>query len=160
MVMVILSLVLTGIVSLYVSGVGTTANLAASFQAETALHIGLDKVRSDVHVACSETAQSASLVSLSLPPCDGTNIVTWCTSGSGSAYSLYRVSGSTCTGGVDEADYLTSGSVFSYLGPNVTAGSNALPRLHIDVTVNARPATAVTGYRVVDDLVFGNGIRQ
>ena len=160
MVMVILGLVLTGIISLYLSGVGTTANLTASFQAQTALHTGMDKIRKDTHMACSETAQSATSVTLSLPPCDGTVLVTWCTQGSGSAYSLYRVSGSTCSGGVDYADYLTSGSIFSYLGPNVTAGSNALPRLHVDVTVNARPATTSTGYRVVDDLVFGNGPRQ
>jgi type II secretory pathway pseudopilin PulG len=160
MVMVMLAFVLTGIIALYISGVRTTANLTASFQAQTALHLGLDKMRKDVHLACSESAQSATSVTLADPPCDGTNNVTWCTQGSGNAYSLYRVSGSTCTGGVDFADYLTSGSIFSYLGPNVTAGSNALPRLHVDMTVNAQPATASTGYRVVDDLVFGNGQRQ
>jgi hypothetical protein len=116
-------------------------------------------MRKDVHLACSQTAQSATSVTLSNPPCDGTNIITWCTRGSGSVYSLYRVTGSTCTGGVDLADYLTTGSIFSYLGPNVTAGSNALPRLHVDLRVNATPATTATGYRVVDDLVFRNGLR-
>src|SRR5258708_19764992 len=131
MVMVILSLVLTGIISLFLSGVGTTANLTASFQAQTALHIGMDKIRKDVHMACSETAQSATSVTLSLAPCDGTVLVTSCTQGSGSVYSLYRVSGSTCTGGVDYADFFTSGSIFSYFGPNVTAGSNALPRIDV-----------------------------
>jgi type II secretory pathway pseudopilin PulG len=159
-VMAILSLVLTGIISIFVSGVRTQANLTASFRAQTALHTGLDKMRKDVHLACSQTAQSASSVTLSDPPCDGTNMVTWCTRGSGSAYTLYRVSGSTCTGGVDFADYLTGSSIFSYLAQNVTAGSNALPRLHVDTTVNATPASSATQYRVTDDLVFRNGLRQ
>ena len=158
-VMAILSLVLTGVISLYISGVSTQANLTASFQAQTSLHVGLDKMRKDVHLACSQTAQSATSVTLSLPPCDGTKMVTWCTQGSGSVYGLYRVSGSTCTGGVDFADYLTGGSIFSYLAQNVTVGSNALPRLHVDMTVNATPASSATGYRVTDDLVFRNGVR-
>lgn len=164
-VMAILSLVMLGIITLFLSGVRTQANLGASFQAQISLHVGLDKMRKDVHAACSQTAQSATSVTLSDPPCDGTNNITWCTQGSGSAYSLYRVAGSTCTGGADVADFLTSGSIFSYLGPNTTnttptTGSNALPRLHVDMTVNATPATGATGYRVVDDLVFRNGVRQ
>ena len=164
-VMAILSFVMAGIITLYVSGVRTQANLTASFQAQTALHVGLDKMRKDVHQACSQTAQSATSVTLSETPCDGTQMVTWCTQGSGSVYGLYRVSGSTCSGGVKFADYLTGGSIFSYLGPNTTpttpaTGSNALPRLHVDMTVNATPATSATRYRLVDDLVFRNGVRQ
>jgi type II secretory pathway pseudopilin PulG len=157
--MAIMSLVLIGIISLYLSGVLTQANLTASFQAQTSLHVGLDKMRNDVHLACSQTAQSASSVTLSQPPCDGTNVVTWCTQGSGSVYGLYRITGSSCTGGTKFADYLTSASIFSYIASNVTVGSNALPRLHVDMTVNATPTSGATGYRVVDDLVFRNGVR-
>lgn len=164
-VMTILTLVMAGVVGLFMSGVRAQANLTASFQAQTALHVGLDKMRKDVHLACSQTAQSATLVTLSDPPCDGTNMVTWCTQGSGSVFGLYRVSGSTCSGGVKYGDYLTGGSIFSYLGPNSTnttptTGSNALPRLHVDMTVNSTPSVSSTGYRVVDDLVFANGLRQ
>ena len=97
-VMVILPLVLTGVISLYLSGIRTQARLTASFQTQTSLHVGLDKMRKDVHLACSQTAQSATSVTLSLPPCDGTKMVTWCTQGSGSVYGLYRISGSTCRG--------------------------------------------------------------
>jgi prepilin-type N-terminal cleavage/methylation domain-containing protein len=158
-VMVILGFVMTGIISLYVSGVSTQASLTNAFQAQSALHVGVDKMRKDVHQACSQTAQSATSVTLSLPPCDGTQLVTWCTRGSGTAYSLYRISGSACTGGNDYADYLTGGSIFSYSGPNVPSGSNALPRLHIDVTVNVKPANTQNQYHGIDDLVFRNGLR-
>jgi len=158
--MTMLAVVAGGISVLFVSGNGTQATLSADFTAQSSVHLGLDKLRVDVHAACSETAQAATAVTLSGPPCDGSVLVTWCTRGSGSVYGLYRVSGSACTGGGYKwADYLTGGSIFSYLGPNVTAGSNALPRLHVDLTVNATPARTVTGYRVVDDLVFRNGPR-
>src|SRR5581483_7468805 len=109
-VMVILGLVMTGIISLYLSGTNSQARLTASFQAQSGLHLGLDKMRKDVHLACSQTAQSATSVTLSEAPCDGTALVTWCTQANGSFYSLYRASGSSCSGGYDWSDYLTSGS--------------------------------------------------
>ena len=164
-VMVLLSLVLTGVLTIYLSGVRTQAKLTAGFKAQTSLHVGTDKMRKDVNLACSQTAQSATSVTLSEPPCDGTVLVTWCTQGSGSVYGLYRVTGSTCTGGMKWADYLTSGSIFSYLGQNVTPttpanGSFALPRLHVDMTVNANPADTAFAYHEIDDFVFRNGPRQ
>jgi prepilin-type N-terminal cleavage/methylation domain-containing protein len=160
-VMALLSLVMLGLTTIFISGVRTQASLAESFQSETSLHVGLDKMRKDVHLACSQTALTTSSVTLSLSPCDGSVLVTWCTRGSGSSYSLYRVSGSACTGGVSYADSITNsgGAIFSYYAQN-TSGSNSLPRLHVDMTVNANPATTATGYHVVDDLVFRDGVRQ
>ncbi len=158
-VMVILSLVMLGVISLYLSGLQAQAKVSAAFSGQTALHVGLDKMRVDVHAACSQTAQSATSVTLSLPPCDGTKIVTWCTQANNGQYSLYRNAGSTY-GGTDYADYLTSGSIFTYTAQNVPSGSNALPRLHVDMTVNADTSNVVSQFRVVDDLVFRNGPRQ
>jgi prepilin-type N-terminal cleavage/methylation domain-containing protein len=158
-VMAILSLVMLGVTSLYLSGVRSQAKLTSTFQSQIALHVGLDKMRIDVHAACSQTAQSATSVTLSLPPCDGTKLVTWCTQANSGQYSLYRNTGSTC-GGADYADYLTSGSIFTYTAQNVTAGSNALPRLHVDMTVNSDPSNSYAQFHVVDDLVFRNGARQ
>jgi prepilin-type N-terminal cleavage/methylation domain-containing protein len=158
-VMAILGLVMTGITSLFISGVRTQTRLTATFSGQVALHVGLDKMRIDVHAACSESAQSATAVTLSLPPCDGSKVVTWCTQAHAGAYSLYRNAGATC-GGQDFADYLTSGSIFTYTAQNTPAGSNALPRLHVDMTVNASPSTTVSQLHVIDDLVFRNGPRQ
>jgi type II secretory pathway pseudopilin PulG len=163
-VMVCMSLILGGVVGIYVSGLQAQAGLTAGFQAQTAIHLGVNKMRKDINLACSETAQSATSVTLSEPPCDGTVLVTWCTQGSGTQYGLYRISGSTCTGGSLWADYLTGGSIFSYLAQNTTnttpaTGSYALPRLHVDMTVNSNPAQATFAYREVDDFVFRNGLR-
>jgi prepilin-type N-terminal cleavage/methylation domain-containing protein len=160
-VMAILALVMLGVTSLYLSGVRSQAKLTAQFQGEIALHVGLDKMRIDVHASCSQTAQSSTSITLSLPPCDGTNLVTWCTASNNGAYSLYRKIGSTCSGGTDFADYLTSGSVFTYTAQNSPAGSYAQPRLHVNMTFNADPTAASSAqFHVVDDLVFRNGARQ
>lgn len=166
-VMVITSLVFGGLITAYLSGVRTSTRLTADFRAQTALHLGMDKLRADTHLACAQTAQSATSVTLSLPPaagglCSAPSLVTvtWCTQASGSTYSLYRVVGATCVGGYDEADYLTSGSIFTYTAQNTTAGSNDLPRLHVDVTLKGGSGgAAATSYRLVDDLVFENGPR-
>ena len=159
-VMALLSLVMLGLTTIFIGGVRSQVALASSFQGETSLRVGIDKMRSDVNLACSETAQSATSVTLSMPPCDGSVLVTWCTSGSGTSYVLDRASGSTCTGATQYADSLTSGSIFTYTAQNIPAGSNALPREHVVININATPANGATNYHVVDDLVFRNGARQ
>ena len=158
-VMAILGFIAGGIAVINVSGSRAESRLAASFQGQTNAHLALDKLRGDVHLACSPNAQSATSVTLSLPPCNGTKLVTWCTRAVGSSYSLYRISGSSCSGGFAYADALTGGSIFSYLGPNSPAGSHATARLHIDMTVNPSPKYNGAGYRLVDDLVFRNSTR-
>lgn len=158
-VMVILSFVLLGMTSLFIAGVRAQVQQNATLNGEVALHVGLDRLRTDVHSACSETAQSATSVTLSPPPCDGTSLVTWCTQANKGAYSLYRNPGSTC-GGADLADYLTSGSIFTYTAQNSPAGSYALPRLHVDITINANRQSGVTKFHIVDDIAFRNGARS
>ena len=167
-VMALLSIVMAGVVVLDISGVRTQTNLTSKFNAQTMLRTGLDRIRTDMHLACSETAQSATSVTLSLPPsassttCDGTNLVTWCTSGSSSRYGLYRIpsAAATCTNGQKLADYLTSGSIFTYYGPNTPASSYSLARIHLDITANATPTNSNLAYHVVDDVSFGNSARS
>jgi prepilin-type N-terminal cleavage/methylation domain-containing protein len=127
-VMAILSLVSMAIITLYISGVRTQATENATFSAQTSLHVGLEKMRADVHLACSETAQSGTSVTLSLP--------------------------------VSSADFFTGGSVFTYTAQNSPSGSHALPRLHVDITLNTTPAKTTSRYHVVDDIVFENGLRS
>ncbi len=166
-VMALLSIVMTAVIVLYISGLRAQGNMTSKFNAQTMLHVGLDRLRKDVHVTCGVTTSSATSVTLAtlsstIPPtCDQTP-VTWCTRGSGTptVYALYRQTGTTCTAGQKFADYLTSGSIFSYLGPNNPAGSYAAARLHLNITVNATPKTPDLKYHVVDDVAFGNSLRQ
>ena len=165
-VMGLLGIVMAAVVVLYISGVRAQTNMSSRFNAQTMLHTGLDRMRKDIHEACTETAQSGTSVTLELPStggglCDGSNLVTWCTRGSGSpvVYALYRQTGTGCTNGLKLADYLTGGSIFGYSAPNSPAGSYSLARMHLDITVNATPATPDLAFHVVDDVDFGNSDR-
>lgn len=170
--MSILGVVLTGVTALFVSGSKAQADVQARFDAQTELRVGLDKIRRELHSACSLDAASASSITLSLanPLCTSTESVTWCTQGSGLRYGLYRVPGTTCSGGVRYTDYLVSGDVFSVKFPNsddsdsadgITAnGSYALARVRVDVTVDAKPADPSGSYHVVDDIAFRNSDRS
>jgi hypothetical protein len=87
-------------------------------------------------------------------------MTTWCTQGSGTRYGLYRITGSSCTGGIRYADYLIGGSIFSYLGPNSPSGSYALARVRADLTVDANASNIGGRYEVISDIVFRNSARQ
>jgi hypothetical protein len=108
----------------------------------------------------------------------GTNSVTWCTSGSGTNYSLLRIVSTSCTGATQSfADHLASANIFIYLPPNshlvsssslgqgtgagyiVTAdGSSTVPRIHVDLTSNLS-SRSNDAYRLVDDIGLRNGPR-
>lgn len=167
--MTILMIVLGGISSLFVAGTRSQSDLNRRFQAQTQLRIGLDRLRKDVHSACTALDASTGLVlaegatptaiAFYMPPtCNATNAITWCTQGSGTHYGLYRASGMTCAGAIRYADYLTTGSIFTFHTYNQPAGSYTLARLHVNIPDNVNGSGPGT-YRVVDDIVFRNSPR-
>jgi prepilin-type N-terminal cleavage/methylation domain-containing protein len=165
--MAILSVVLGGITTLFVAGSNADSDLNRRYQAQTAARLALDRIRRDGHAACGlATGYSASKVTLlawdtSTPPVCATPTRTWCTLGSGTRYALYRLTGAVaCTAGPKYADYLTSGSLFSFTTQNSPAGSYTLARLHVDFPVNLTPAKTVNAYRLVDDIAFRNSPRS
>jgi hypothetical protein len=146
------------------------------FQAQQEARLALDKMRREVHCGSIATpAGQSSSVTLTLPTyCKtGSGSITWCTRNvSTNRYALYRVAGSTCTGGVKWADYMipTSGApacsgalcIFNYSAASATGCTTSctLARLHVDIPVNARPSKTVDTYEVVDDLVLRNTVRS
>jgi hypothetical protein len=82
--------------------------------------------------------------------------VSWCTSGSGTRYALYRLAGGTCdTTGRKTVDYLTSGTVFSYAAQS----SSSLAILSVTLPVNTNPASGRPDYNLTDDIVLRNSVR-
>lgn len=183
-VLVILGVVVGGIVTLFAAGINADADQNSRFQAQQSARLALDKMRREIHAACTvsnpatyNTAESSVTLYFASDACaSGTHTVTWCASGSGSRYGLYRIVATSCAGATQKvADYITGANVFIYLPPNshVTTlgggtgagaittqdGSSALPRLHIDLTVNTRTTRPNEAYRVVDDIAFRNGPR-
>jgi prepilin-type N-terminal cleavage/methylation domain-containing protein len=185
-VIAILGVVVGGIVSLFAAGINADASANRRFQSQQDARVALDRMRREVHGACTVSAPNSYNTSLSSVtfyfPSDscasGTHSITWCTSGSGTNYSLYRVVATSCTGITQKfAKFLTRGTIFTYLPPNshlMTAsslnqgtsatyiatqdGSNTLPRLHVDLPVN-RSTKTNEAFHLVDDIAFRNGPR-
>jgi len=158
---------------------GDTSNIAVFayapelyplLKAQLTAKLALDKMRREVHCASVATPTgTSSSVTITLPSyCKtGSGSVTWCTrSVATNRYALYRVVGSTCTGGIKWADYLTpSGSasvcsgalcIFNYTAQSTTS----LAKLGVDFPVNVKPSKTVDLYELADDLVLRNSTRS
>lgn len=184
-VMAILGVVVGGIVMLFARGINADADQQRRFHAQQDARLALDKMRREFHAACTvsnpstyNTAESSVTLYFVTDGCaSGTHTVTWCTSGSGSRYGLYRIVATSCSGATDKfADYLTSGSIFTYLPPNsyvttlgggtgssaitTAAGSSTLPRIHVRFTVNRKPTKTTDAFTIADDIALRNGPRS
>lgn len=159
-VMLILSVVMGGLTALLVQGSNAEAHMQSRFQAQLNARLALDKLRREIHCATTATPTGASsALTITLPSyCKtGSGSVTWCTQSLGTnRWGLYRVVGSTCTGGVKWADYLTSSSVFNFTAQTTTS----LAYVHVDLPVNVNPRKSVDAYELVDDIVLRNSSRS
>jgi type II secretory pathway pseudopilin PulG len=157
-VMVILTTVLTGLTTLFVQGSNAELDMNNRFQAQLSARLGLDKLRRDLHCASGtygSTTPTATSISLAVP-CQSSGVISWCTSGSGSRFGLYRSLSSSCSSSNTKfIDYLTSGNSFWYDGQ--WAGS--LAKLHVDLKVNVLPKKTVETYELCDVIVLRNSTR-
>ena len=185
-VMAILTVVLGAIVALFTSGINADADQNRRFQAQQDVRVAMDRLRRELHSGCTvsdpatyNTPVSSVTIYVPADSCaSGTHSVTWCTTGSGSNFTLYRIVATSCTGPTQYfAEHLTSGNIFIYLPPNshlvtstslgqgtspsyiVTAdGSSMLPRIHVALTSNLS-SKSNDAYSLVDDIGLRNGPR-
>ena len=173
-VMIIMGIVIGSLTTVFVSASNSESDMNRRFQAQLTARLALDKMRREVHCAsvvssATPSTSSASSITITLPAyCKtGSGSITWCTrSVSTNRYALYRIIGSSCSGGTKWADYLVASSsapacsgalcIFGY-----TAQSTAsLAKLHVDFPVNVRPAKTVDLYELTDDVVLRNSTRS
>ena len=168
-VLVIMGVVMTSLTTVFVQASNSETDMNNRFQAQLTAKLALDKVRREVHCATVVTPTGlSSSVTITLPSyCKtGSGSITWCTRSNGTnRYALYRVVGSTCTGGVMWADYLVPTStaplsggalqIFSYTAQSTLS----LAKLHVDFPVNIKPARTVELYELSDDIVLRNSTR-
>jgi type II secretory pathway pseudopilin PulG len=169
-VMSILGVVMGSLTTVFVQASNAEFDMNARFQAQLTSRLALDQMRREVHCASVATPTgSSSSVTLTLPSyCKtGSGSITWCTrSVATNRYALYRVVGSTCTGGVKWADYLTPTStatvcsgalcIFNYTAQSISS----LADLKVDFPVNVRPSKSVELYELIDDIVLRNSTRS
>ena len=131
------------------------------FASQINARIALDQLRREIHCAStvSPTGASATIVIVlgnRCPSAGAGATVSWCTTGSGTRYALYRLVGASCDAtGKKSVDYLTSGTVFSFVPQSVTS----LAVLSVTLPVNTRPASGLPDYRLTDDIVLRNSSR-
>lgn len=165
----ITSVVMGALTVLFIQASNAEMDTNNRFQAQQTARLALDKMRREVHCAsvATPTGQSSS-VTLTLPNyCKtGSGSITWCTRNvSTNRYALYRIVGSTCSGGVKWADYLVPSSsapvcsgalcIFTYTAQS----TSSLAKLHVEFPVNINPSKSVELYDLADDIVLRNSSR-
>ena len=168
-VLIIMGVVMTSLTTVFVQASNSETDMNNRFQAQLTAKLALDKMRREVHCASVVTpAGTSSSVTITLPSyCKtGSGAITWCTRSNGTnRYALYRVVGSTCTGGVMWADFLVPTSTATVSGGalqifNYTAQStSSLAKLRVDFPVNVKPSKTVELYELIDDIVLRNSSR-
>ena len=166
----IMGVVMASLTTVFVQASNAELDMNNRFQAQLTARLALDKMRREVHCGSVATpAGSASSVTITLPSyCkSGTGSITWCTRNlATNRYALYRIVGTTCTGGVEWADDLVPTSsapacsvalcVFNYTAQSTTS----LAKLHVDFPVNVKPAKTTELYELQDDIVLRNSSRS
>lgn len=163
-VLAIFTTIVTALVALFTSGAKAELDMNRRFEAQQDARLALDRMRRELHCASGITATpntAVSSITVALPSqCPSANgatlTVTYDTSlVSANRYRVRRTVGSTTT---VIADYITtaSGNAFTYT-PN-SATTRAL--LHVDFYVNITPNEGWKTWRLVDDIVLRNTLRQ
>jgi prepilin-type N-terminal cleavage/methylation domain-containing protein len=172
-VMAIMGIVMGSLTTVFVSATKNESDMNRRFQAQLSGRLALDKMRREVHCASDVTSatpsfSSASSITITLPSyCrTGSGSITWCTrSIATNRYGLYRIVGTSCSGGTKWVDYLTPSSTAPTCGGALclfsftTHTTTSLSKLHVDFPVNIRPTKTVDLYELVDDIVLRNSSR-
>jgi len=165
-VLAIFLFIVTALTKLFSSGARAELDMNRRFQAQQEARLALDRMRRELHCADSivpgadgDGDGNVASITVSLPSqcpsAKGQNIsVVYDTISAGTNRWKVRRTQSTVT--VPVADYLTTDDPFRYTGPS--ASSRGL--LHVDFPVNVYPNEGWKQWRLVDDIVLRNTLRQ
>jgi prepilin-type N-terminal cleavage/methylation domain-containing protein len=157
----------TALTTLFISGAKAELDANNRFQAQQNARLALDRLRRELHCASGVTnldgsalaAVPVAAIRVSLPShcptaLGGTTAVDYQAVAKGaSRWELQRTAGGAT---VPIADYLVEDEVFTYSAQ--TSSSRAL--LHVDFPVNLNPNEGWKTWRLVDDIVLRNTLRQ
>ncbi|HEX7256326.1 MAG TPA: type II secretion system protein [Gaiellaceae bacterium] len=156
----ILSVVLTGLTVLFVQATNAELQMNKRFQAQQEARVAVDKMRREIHCSSgiSPTGASAS-ISVTIPA--------QCPSAGGAAMTVtyrtvfvstdrYELERQVGTGPITRlADYVRTGTVFTYAEPTQTS----LGKLTVNLPINIQPPGAGSNWNLVADMVLRNTSR-
>ena len=157
-VMAILSVILGGLTTLFVSGSNAQLDQNRRFEAQQAARVAMDALKRDVHCSTAALPGTNSSTLILADPCISGGYVSWCTSSvTGTTwYALYRSGSTTCNStGASYGTYYTTGTVFTY----TQQSTQSLANVHVDLPLNLRSSAASQTYRLVDDVALRNSSR-
>jgi prepilin-type N-terminal cleavage/methylation domain-containing protein len=167
-VLAILGIVLAALTQLFVSANNSAADITSRFAAQQNDRLALDALRRDLHCASTltpttgfpVTSITVTLGSYCFAAPAGGGSVTWCTVGSGQRFALWRYVGSSCSGtGLEKADFLTTGQVFTNYNSGGAANGGTRAKLSINLPVDTNLARVGGLYDLQDDIVLRNASR-
>ena len=164
-VMSILSIVIGGLTTVFVSGGRAELDLNRRFQSQQEARLALDKIKVDLHCASSaEVDATSGYLKIAEDNCSATH-VTYCALTDplmSSRYALYRttnVTATRCTASdvtkVKVADYLTRNTgLWTFSAPD-----GLLEMMSIDFPVSVNPNSTRDVYELKDTVVARNSLR-
>jgi len=167
--MVILSVVVGGLTTVFISGSSAQVNLDQRFQAQQNARLALDRIRVDVHCATAAQAQTINTypgIKLNVSSCSTTSPVSYCVvqfTSTPVRYQLFRATGTGATDCTSSdttrvliADYLTSSSVFT----TAAIPQHSLQTIGVDLKVGVNTtSTTKNAYELTDSIVARNSTR-
>jgi Tfp pilus assembly protein PilW len=165
-VMSLFMIVVTALVSLFTSGAKAEADLNRRFVAQQNARLGLDKLRRELHCASGVTPGAdgdgdgnVASITVALP--------SQCPSAKGANTTVVYDTSLVATNrwtlrrtvdgvAVQIADFITNDDLFRYTAPS-TASKGLL---HVELPVNVHPNEGWLTWRLVDDIVLRNTLRQ
>jgi prepilin-type N-terminal cleavage/methylation domain-containing protein len=171
-VMSIFLIILTALTTLFASGAKAELDMnrrfERRFEAQQNARLGLDKLRRELHCSSGITATDGTPLPATPVTAIKVTLPSHCPSAGGAnitvVYDTVLVSANrwklqrTKSGGtaVPVADYLTNDDVFTYYAQSTASRA----RLHVDLPVNVNPNEGWKQWRLVDDIVLRNTLRQ
>ena len=164
-VMSILSVVIGGLTTVFVSGGRAELDLNRRFQSQQQARLAMDKIRVDLHCASSaEVDATSGYLKIAEDNCSA-NHVTYCAEASPTMtgrYALYRTTdtttnrcGASDTSKLMIADYLTRNTgLWSFSAPN-----GMLELISVDFPISVNPSSSQDVYELKDTIVARNSAR-
>ena len=122
-----LVIVMTTLSSAMIAAHKAEEDMNRRFGSQINARIALDQLRREIHCASAVTRRaprrrSRSTLGSRCPTAGAGTTVSWCTSGSGTRYALYRKVGCVCTtSGRKTVDYLTTSTLFSFAAQSTSS---------------------------------------
>lgn len=166
-VMTIFMTVVTALASLFTAGARAELDMNRRFEAQQNARLALDRLRRELHCSSGLTALDGSPLPATPVTAIKVSLPAQCPTAQGVATTVtyetvsvgenrWRMRRTKDAASAILADYLTNDDVFTYTAQS--ASGRAL--LHVDLPVNVYPDEGWKQWRLVDDIVLRNTLRQ